>query len=128
MPRKIVTSGLTCTRMWLGFRAAEGYHRRRPTKSDEDFRASRWKALAGSNVEGDSLPAPRIDLQPQSRKRLHLGVRRDVLFRPAAAELTPDDVFLTYRRDAFRTSTFSSRMDSLSVLTGGSMAKLVITK
>jgi Glucose-6-phosphate dehydrogenase, NAD binding domain len=34
-------------------------------------------AKSGSDVEGDSLPAPRIDPQPQSRKRLHLGVWRD---------------------------------------------------
>ena len=86
----------------VGFQSGGGIHRRRPTKSDEDFRARRWKALAGSDVEGNSLPAPRIDLQPQSRKRLHLGVRRDALFRPVAAELTPDDVFLTYRRDCLQ--------------------------
>jgi hypothetical protein len=111
----------------VGFQSGGGIHRRRPTKSDEDFRARRWKALAGSDVEGDSLPAARIDLQPQSRNRLHLGVRRDALLRPVAAELTRMTSFLPTGEIAFRTLTFSSRKDSLSVLAGGSMAKLVIT-
>ncbi len=49
---------------------------RRSLQLDEDLRGRDGQALAGPDVEGHAAPAPRIDVQPQSRERLGSRSRR----------------------------------------------------
>src|SRR5215510_2599448 len=53
-----------------------GIHRRRLAQLNKDFSTSYRQTFPRADVERDSLPAPGINLQTQSRKRFHFLVRR----------------------------------------------------
>ena len=81
------------------------------------------QTLSGANVERHALPAPGIDFQLQGRECFDLRVLGDAVFVAVAAELPADEFFASMGGIAFSTLTFSSRTDSLSMRTGGSMAR-----
>src|SRR5262245_14331585 len=53
-----------------------GIYGGRLAKSNKDFSTSYRQTFPSTDIEGDSLPPPGIDLQTQSRKRFHFRVRR----------------------------------------------------
>src|SRR5262249_18644936 len=62
--------------------------RGRPAEPQEDLRTGDRQALAGADEEGDPLPTPRMDLQPQGRERFGLRIRGHSRFRSVSTELT----------------------------------------
>ena len=83
--------------------------------------------LSGPDVERHSVPAPGIDLQLHGRRTFPSGEFRATAPRRGSRELTAHQVSAFSGGMAFRTLTFSSRIDSLSVRTGGSIAILAST-
>ncbi len=73
-----------------------------PPQPDQEFRAGDGQALAGPDVKRNALPAPGMDLEPQSRKRLCLRIGRDSLLRSISAKLSANYIVLAQRRDRFQ--------------------------
>src|SRR5262249_51648962 len=61
---------------------------------DQDLRAGHGQAFARPDVEGHTAPAPRIDLQLERSKRLHLRGWGDTAFAAIAVELPAHQVLL----------------------------------
>jgi len=103
-----------------------GKHFRWPPQPDQEFRTCDGQALPGANVKGDALPSPGIDFEPQSVK-VSTSESGAIFLMICSRETVPNNAVLIERAVALSTLTFSSRMDSLSALTGGSIARLVRT-
>ena len=90
-------------------------------QADDNLRARHRQALSRSNVKRDALPSPRIEVKPESGEGLDLRIGGDAALLAVAAKLPTDDVLgLPEQESICRTFTFSSRIDSLSILAGGS--------
>src|SRR5215471_8026249 len=68
---------------------------------DHQLGARHGQALTGTDVKRNALPAPRINLELQSREGLHVGHRRYPLLRPVAAKLPANYRVRSERRDCF---------------------------
>src|SRR5215510_9722229 len=79
-----------------------GIDGRRLAKPDKDFSASNRQKFAGTDVKGNSLPSPGIDLQTQSRKRFHFRVRRYARFFAVTTELAAHNLLWIQRLDGFQ--------------------------
>src|SRR5262245_10479749 len=67
-------------------------HRRWQAQPDYDLGAGHGQALAGSDVEGNAVPSPRIDLQFQRSERLDFRIRRHTLLTAVTAELAAHQI------------------------------------
>src|SRR5215813_7778235 len=59
---------------------------------DKDLRTGHGQAFSRPDIEGHASPPPRIDLQLERSKRLHLRGWGDPVFAPIAAELPADNI------------------------------------
>src|SRR5271157_6559507 len=82
--------------------SSAGYDSRRLAESGEHLRARPRQAFTGTDVEGDSLPAPRIDLQSHCSEGLYLRVRRHPFLFAVVAELPANEILLFQRRDCLQ--------------------------
>src|SRR5439155_10431505 len=71
----------------------------RPAERHQHLGGGGREALARPDEERDAVPAPRLDVEPDRRERLHRRVRRDALLLPVTAELPADEVLWAERRD-----------------------------
>ncbi len=65
---------------------------RRTFQGHAHLRRRDGQTFAGTDVERYARPAPAVDMQPQGRKGLHLGVLGDAFLVPIAAELAAHDL------------------------------------
>ena len=83
------------------------------------------KHFSGSDVERNTLPTRGIDLQPQSRERFCLRIRRHALLLTVTAKLPANDVFGIQRRYRLEhLDLFIANRIRCRSCTGGSIARL----
>ena len=65
----------------------------KPAQAGNDLEAGHGQILAGTDIEGHSLPAPGVQLETKCSEGLDRGVRSDSALLKVAVELAANDIF-----------------------------------